>query len=369
MRRFLKRTILPIWIGLNVLIAAIMVFTGFAGCIDPDEMPFAGVAGMTFSGWWILNLLILVADLVFCRKLTLIPVLGIIICLEPFWTFCPLNLRHKEVSHADSARVFKILSYNVLSFQENRPEDVTAENGVNRTMHTILSSDADIVVIAEYNNMGPIEKNVSDSQIDSLNKAYPYHVIGLHGNALYAKKPIMHIEAPAQKFGSGSHEVYRTTIDGKGIMIFGVHMVSIGLNDTDKSLYREITDMQTDSVKVSSVRTQLIDKLYNAFKERNVQAMMIREYIDQLPGENVIVCGDFNDVPNCRAIRILEETGMKDAYSEVGFGPMFTYNDSRLLFRIDHVMYRGAFAPIRMIRGDVASSDHYPLLTTFMWNE
>ncbi len=366
--RDLRRDILlPVWIAVNVMMAAVMVFTAYAGCIDPEKMPFAGLAGMTFAGWWIVNIVILVIDLFCCRLLAVLPIAALLICLKPMWAFCPLNFGSHELTSADSARSFKLMSYNVLGFIENQPDHATPD--YNRTMHSILASGADIVAIAEYDNMGPLHCYVPQSQIDSLNNIYPYFVTGAHGNALYSKTPIMYVQLPSQQYASGSHEVYRTVIDGKGIMIFGVHLVSFGLDASDKSLYRELTEMETDSVKMGNVRSQLIGKLYGAFRQRNVQAQYIREYVEQLSDENIIVCGDFNDVPDCRAIRILKKTGLKDAYSEVGCGPMITFNDSRLWFRIDHVMYKGDFKPVSIERGNVASSDHYPLLTTFVWTD
>lgn len=358
---------LGVWIGLNVLVAALTVFTAYAGCIDPDKMPFAGLAGMTFVVWWILNVVILLVDLLFTRLLSVLPLAALLICLKPLWGFCPLNFRTPELTPADSTKMFKLLSYNVLSFNENEQEHKSPD--YNRTMHTLLASGADVISIAEYDFQGPMNWFVPQSQIDSLNAMYPYHITGKNANALYSKTPIMYVVLPSQHYASGSHEVYRTVINGRGVMIFGVHLVSFGLSDEDKTVYRELTDMEHDKVNIGSVRTHLLDKLYAAFKYRTVQAMYIREYVEQLNGENVIVAGDFNDVPECRAIRILKEAGLKDAYSEVGFGPMITFNDARLPFRIDHVLYKGAFRPVKIERGNCKSSDHYPLLTTFVWND
>ncbi len=36
-----------------------------------------------------------------------------------------------------------------------------------------------------------------------------------------------------------------------------------------------------------------------------------------------------------------------------------------MYFCIDHTLYRGGLVPVRMTRGDIRSSDHYPLLTEF----
>ncbi len=362
--------LLPILVALNIMFAAILIFTAYAGHINPDEMPFAGLAGMTFAGWCVVNVVMLAVDLICSRRtriLALFPLGSLISCAGPMWTFCPLNIGQHEVAPQDSARMFKVMSYNVLSFHDNEP-DKTIE-GFNRTAHIILHSGADVVIMAEFDNQGALNTFVPQSQIDSLNAVYPYFVLGKHGNACYSKTPILYAVLPSQQYASGSHEVYRTIINGRGVMIFGVHLVSFGLDADDKSLYHDITEMETKSVHVSDVRSRLIEKLYGAFKQRNVQAQYIREYVEQMPGENVIVCGDFNDVPGCRAIKVLEEAGLKDAYSEVGCGPMITFNDSRLFFRIDHVLYSGAFRPVSVERGDIRSSDHYPLLTTFIWDE
>ena len=44
----IKKGVLPVWIGMNVMIAAIAVFAGYAGAIDPEKMPFSGIVAMTF---------------------------------------------------------------------------------------------------------------------------------------------------------------------------------------------------------------------------------------------------------------------------------------------------------------------------------
>ena len=36
----IKKGVLPVWIGMNVMIAAIAVFAGYAGAIDPEKCLF-----------------------------------------------------------------------------------------------------------------------------------------------------------------------------------------------------------------------------------------------------------------------------------------------------------------------------------------
>ena len=59
---------------------------------------------------------------------------------------------------------------------------------------------------------------------------------------------------------------------------------------------------------------------------------------------------------------------MKDAYAENAFGPTITYHGNRFYFRIDQVLYKGDMKAVDIERGDIESSDHYPLLTTFVFD-
>lgn len=366
MGRRIKSAFMALWVGVNVIVAAAMIFTAFAGLIDTQKMPFAGLAGMTFIGWWIMDVVVLVVDLFVNRWLSAFPSVALLVCMKPFLTFCPLNVCSPKLTPEDSARVFKVMAYNVLSFYDNQNPD----SGViyNRTMHEILASEADVVFIAEYDNRGNIRNYVPAAQIDSLNRIYPYCSQGIEGNTLYSKTPIMHVKLPSRHYASGSHEVFRTVVNGRGIMIFGVHLVSYGLSEQDKEAYKDMTEMDSGIDGFREVRSSIINKLYNGFADRSEQAKLVREYVEQLDGENVIVCGDFNDIPGSRPIRILEEAGLKDVYSEVGFGPMITFNDKRMYFRIDHFLYKGDFRPLSMTRGTSKSSDHYPVMATFMWD-
>lgn len=82
----------------------------------------------------------------------------------------------------------------------------------------------------------------------------------------------------------------------------------------------------------------------------------------------MVLCGDFNDVPGCYAVRALEKCGMHDAYAQTALGPTITYNLNRFYFRIDQTLYKGDFKAVSVERGALDSSDHHPLLTTYVWD-
>lgn len=366
--RLTRGALMPLWIAVNTLVAGLAIFSAYGGYIDQEYMPLAGVVAMTFPLWYGASAILLVIDLIVCRWASIAPAAALLIALKPFLVFCPLNFDRYEPQPADADRTFKILSYNTLSFVD---EQKLSTPEFNRTMHEVLASEADAVVLLEYENQGKLAQFVPQSQIDSLHRIYPYFERGARGTVLYSKRPILHITPPDNIHSKGNIEAFRTSVAGRPINIFGVHLESIGLDDSDKALYRELTDknvMDNDEVSYGKVRAQLIDKLYGAFAHRAWQAKMLRSYVEQLGGD-AIVCGDFNDIPGCRTVHILEQAGMKDAYAETALGPTITFNAPHFFFRIDHVLWRGDFRAVNIMRGDVASSDHYPMLTTFVWNQ
>lgn len=362
---------LPVWVGLNVLVAGLAVFCGYAGYIDHEFMPFAGVVAMTFPLWYVLSALFLVINLFLCRWLAIVSAATLLITLKAFLVFSPLNFSKHKLTDEERERSFKVLSYNVLSFvdAEGLPTDE-----FNRTLHTIIQSDADVLTLLEYATHGAPEQFAPKEQVDSFYTLYPYHATCKRGTALFSKRPILHIVPPNNEPNNGSIEIFRTTVnDNRPLNIIAVHLESFGLNDNDKELYRSLTDTKAlgeanKKETVERVRKQLITKLLFAFEHRAWQAKMLRNFVEQMGGD-IIICGDFNDVPGCRTVKILEEVGMKDAYAETAFGPTITFNAPYFAFRIDHVLWRGNFRAVDIERGNVASSDHYPMLTTFVWND
>ncbi len=362
----LHRITLPLWIAINLFIAAGTIFSGYGPMIDQEYMPFAGVASLTFPAWYTACMILLIINLIFSRWLAIVSGVTLLVVLKPFLVFCPLNFGSKELTEEEREKAFKILSYNVVSFVD---EEGKSTPEFNRTMHEILRSEADALVLIEYENQGKLEKFVPKTQIDSLKRLYPYFERGGMGTVMYSKRPILHIVPPENVSSKGNMEVFRTSAAGRPVNIFAVHLESIGLNDNDKELFRSLADTDTSEANrqtIGRVRHQLIAKLYDAFSNRAHQAKMLRTYIEQLGGD-IIVCGDFNDVPGCRTIHILEKAGLKDAYAETAFGPTITFNSQLFWFRIDHVLYRGNLYAKEIKRGNVASSDHYPMLTTFVW--
>ena len=352
----------------TLIVATCLIIASYGGNASPSIYRNLCIMVMTFPIWGLSMIAITILDAIWCRKALIICAITFAICATALWEFSPLNIfSPSEKVYADCPK-FTLLTYNVANFSSmdgNYPE------GQNPTISYILRSGADVVCIQESTGISAKSKTVviSPEQIDSLNKVYPYILLYGHSQMLLSKYPASPIPLGTAKKSGNEIALFRLDIEGLPITIANVHLQSYSLSTEDKSLYYDLTRMNANETEIKKniegARYQLLSKIRNAAEGRATDTDRLMGYIRRFGGPNVIVAGDFNDVPGCYTLRQLEELEMQQVYPEVGLGPMITFNDNRFYFRIDHVLYRGKLKPLSLSSSDHKSSDHNPLLTTF----
>ncbi len=368
-----RATIFAIVAALNTGLAMATVFSAYGGVFDPGKVVIAALMAMTFPLFLLASILFLIVDLVFWRKAAVVIALALVASLPPILVFSPFNFSTHKLTEAEKERSFTFLTYNVLHFWDFRG-DVPGLTR-NATIDYILSTDADIVSLqeVEFLKSWPLW-HITTEQIDELSARYPYRMVNASKQqTLLSKYPFELVDFNLPQDIACRFACFRLNIDGRTIHLFNVHLESIGLTPRDKELYQGLFDKAPGSEQalrkeLSRVKTQLISKLAKAFEERTEQARAIRHAIDSIGG-NTIVAGDFNDIPSCYAIRTIMDGDMTDAYAQNALGPTITYHGNRFYFRIDHVLYKGDFNCVDITRGSSPSSDHYPFLATFVFDE
>lgn len=359
-----------LWGALNTLCAVALIVASYAGYINPDTCAWAQLPGMTLPVWVGATFALFVANLFVMRKMAILNVAVFILCLGPAMTVCPINFGQKKLTEAEKARSFTVLTYNVINFTDqegNEPE------WGNRTLAYILSTDADIVCLQEaVPIMGTYKNKRWQKQLDSIRARYPYYDQSRPNfDMILSKYPLKVLPIPPHdEWDTGNYSAYQIDIQGRPVTVVNCHLQSIGLTPDDKELYLELTEkesMRTSRKEISKVKNDLISKLLEAFRQRAEQARDIRNFLDTRQGD-VILVGDFNDVPGSYAYRTICSAGLRDAYADCAFGARATYNANRFYFHIDQVLYRGNFRASSIVRAKVRYSDHYPLLTTFVWD-
>lgn len=368
-RARLRRSGFIVLLVINLLLVPLVLISGYGGMVNPETSALPGILSMTYPFWALLEVVMLIVTLFVSWRMALIPAVVLLLSLSAIWNICPLNIPHGRLSDSERQRAFTVMTYNVIGFHDQHPED--ANGCTNRTTYNIINSGADIVCMMEAYGVFPRPHvDISQELVDSVRAIYPHAIHG-GGNddvCIYSAYPIRKVDIPpmggiCERWLAGVAD-----IDGHHVLIVAVHLESIGLSNDDREAYNNLASGDAEHGQVGTYR-DIARKLKHALLARARQAQQLRGVIDSLRYENVIVAGDFNDISGCYAIRCLMGDDMRDAYRVAGFGPMTTYNAQHFLFHIDQVLYRGDFKAVRYWRGDVPSSDHYPVFTTFLFND
>lgn len=346
---------------ISLIIGVGYVAAAYGGTVNPLSTPVPAVLAMTFPFWLFALVLIFLFSLIFRNKsILIVSILSFVISWGGFSTFCPINFTGDNKKPA-----FSLLTYNLF--------ELNAYNGIypdetNLTVQAIIDAAPDIVALQEAPPMPAAGyRFTSTAQSDTLLKRYPYR-LNTAGIGLLSKFPAhaVPVAEPAPDSGSFHFSHYLIDLpDGSTLSLYNVHLESFGLNDDDKLLYRKLTNGEMRH-RIMKARTILLSKLASAFRAHSLQAAQLNRCIEADTCSNIIVCGDFNDIPGSYAIRLLcRDSHLSDAYVDAGFGPTPTYHVNRFYFHIDQILYRGQIRPVKVRRIPEGGSDHYPVMADF----
>lgn len=362
----------------NGLLALITLLSGYGGAVNPETSTIPAILAMTFPLWLALTIIILIINLFVSRRMAIIQGVTVLLCIGPILNFCPLNISSSKMTPEEQERSFTFMSYNVYGLLDYKnpssPKDSTklrkevGEDRSNPTMSYILKQNLDIICLQEfYMDISPKSQLFSRALYDSICDRYPYKVRGA-ANAIFSKYPIYSVPVKQPDDPTAFYLAAVVEIQGHKTLVVSAHLQSIGLDANDKALYQELTQGEGSRQAIAGVKRQLYSKLSKAFRNRSEQARLIRQQIDSIGIENVIIAGDFNDIQGCYAMRELARDDFKSAFTMAAFGPVITYHANRFYFHIDHILYRGDMEAVKFHTDNkFGRSDHYPVDATFVW--
>lgn len=312
--------------------------------------PYLAMATLAVSATWLI-----------CRKYVIgcIGIGVLFLCGPTFTAALPFRFGN---SPTDKENTFKMVTYNCLHLEDSQYPDLP----YNRTLNFLINSGADFICLQElygfdYNGAS---KNFK-SQVDSLRKIYPYISREGHKEEMFLSK--FPFEEKSVNLGDvkyGNMGVFELDVDGRKLTVINVHLSSYLLSEDERNVITEAKSREGMKKSIKEIEGSVYQKMRNAFIERSKIAKLIADYADHIGG-NVIVCGDFNDVPGSWTYRCFTKAGFEDAYAETGFGHIITYNQHLMLFHIDQILYRGDLVPLYVRKERLKTSDHYPLIAEF----
>ncbi|MGC4100115.1 endonuclease/exonuclease/phosphatase family protein [Ferruginibacter sp.] len=263
----------------------------------------------------------------------------------------------------------RVLTWNISSWGESNASD--NQNNLDVMVNLIKSSQADVLCFQEY--LYYKKKAYRDTVIPALKDAgYQYVYFAkinysgrlyttsvLTGTEIMSKYPILN----AGYFYYSEKDFIEPLIyadlqiNNQVIRVFTTHLQSVSFKGSDYDAIYSLKDPAEASVTGSKA---IISKLKYAYSKRAVQADILHEKIKASPYP-VIVCGDFNDVPNSYTYFTVKGN-LQDAFLKKGSGMGRTLRFISPTLRIDYIMADKKFAIKQYTTFKVPYSDHYPVV-------
>lgn len=340
----------------NILLIFAIVGVAYAGYVSPVTCGYCSTITLSFPFFVIINILFLVLWLIVRRKYSFLPICGMLLCAGPIRSYCPLNL---PTDVPDDA--LKVLSYNTLSFGHSRDADT-----VFPIFDYIKACDADIACLQESGGTSvSLEKAIKHI---SIYEHYDTAMVGksnYHSLLTLSKYPIVgHYNIPMESNSNGALASWVKMKDDT-IIVINVHLESNSLTETDKKEYEEVLrELKDNEVKGEQIKAQshkMMGKLMAASVIRSSEAEALVRFITQHKGEDIILCGDFNDNPLSYTNHQIDKV-LNNCYVASGNGPGISYYAKGYNVRIDNIYASDGWKSYgAKVDDSIKSSDHYPI--------
>lgn len=366
-RRPGKRRLRWVFEVLALLLGLLLILCAYAGKFDPQSFFPAPFLTLAYMPMLVFVALVMVVALMCRRWLAAgIILLAFVATLPVFSLYVPLNNEEDlPPMPAEKRHLLRVMTYNVLSFNYNEP---LASNQPLTTMSLILEANPDVVVLQEGGAAGIewIDIPSLAPYVGQIKARYPYLYSSPEGLNIMSKYPFT-TQALSEPRHTRSVLGYNREMKSYLARAYDLQLPSgkqVRLIDFRLQSYH-LSFGKNQNVRVSpDLKPAPLERMRRSFALRSNDAATIRQAIDNSP-QNLIVCGDMNDVPTSHVYRVIRGEDMTDSWAEVGYGYAYTFNRHHLPFRIDHILYRGALQAVQAQRLKGGSSDHYPLLVTF----
>ena len=142
------------------------------------------------------------------------------------------------------------------------------------------------------------------------------------------------------------------------IRVFNIHLQSLKFSEGNLEYINNPSVESDADIRQSK---NIIGKFKVGFLRRKLQADRIKKEIDKSPYP-VIICGDFNDLPNSYAYETIGK-GLQNTFEKKGFGLGRTFSGIAPTLRIDNIFVDKQYQVNQYIREAKKLSDHFPIIT------
>lgn len=351
---FIKRIIVQLLIGANVMAACLLLLCGLSTMMNPADYPRVALFGLGFPLLLALNLTFVFLWLVFSPRRVWIALVGMLCSGYYIYQYFPLNWPKKAPEQS-----LKLITYNT-EYLGNGEVD---EAGNSPVIDYLTASEADIICLQEVVGRHKLSREELDAAMAVAGYATLHVGDGRpEQQMVYSRLPLLSIERlPYGSGGNGSVAV-RLLYEGDTLLLVNNHLESYKLTINDKLKYKEIITEPGDD-KAEQRSRELINKMAVASQARGPQVDSVLHYVVAHNCKSVIVCGDFNESPISYSCYRMNQT-FRNAFVESGNGLGLSYYQKGFYFRIDHVYISDDWESYDThVDKSATWSDHYPLVT------
>ncbi|HEV8079271.1 MAG TPA: endonuclease/exonuclease/phosphatase family protein [Chitinophagaceae bacterium] len=349
----------------NFIAAICFVIGSYVKFLNPEKWWFIGLLTLSLP-YILIILLIFFFWWLFGKKIwMLISLSAIAFCFNAVQNFFPL--RFSAAFKEKKINSFRVMDWNVKYF--NILEYKTHPERKEQMMSLIKDYQPDIACIQEMvggdddkaiNYLGDFKRTLQFSNYYySYENAYNFDPVHHFGIIIFSKYPVINkktISSPPHDYNS-IFQYVDIVVNTDTLRIFNIHLQSLSLS-TDNLKYIDNPIKNKDTVFAES--KSIMSKLKKGFVKRWVQANRVKEEIDKSPYP-IIVCGDFNDVPNSYAYSKIGD-GLQNAFVKKGAGFGRTYSGISPTLRIDNIFVDKKFTVEQFTRIPKKLSDHFPII-------
>ena len=362
-----RRLTKKFFIVTNCIVAVLFLLGCYGGWFNPKHWWPLGYFTLASFYFLIILLLFILFWLFVKPRWCLLSVITLLIAYKPVSNIIPLRIS-SSFQKQKGPETLRIMSWNVEHF--DILEHKTHPEVKQQMLDLVNEYQPDIACFEEMVGSDSFPKAINYlpvmmEQMQFIQYHYSYNpkldFDGKHhfGIITFSRFPLINkqtISYYPYDYNSTFH--YVDMVKGTDTFrVFNIHLQSLKFSpDNLKYIENPELNDETDIKKSKS----LLGKLKTGFLKRQVQSERIRQEMDKSPYP-VIVCGDFNDVPNSYAYNTIGK-GLTNSFAEKGSGIGRTFSGISPTLRIDNIFVSDKFAVEQFVRINKKMSDHFPIL-------
>jgi endonuclease/exonuclease/phosphatase family metal-dependent hydrolase len=368
LRKFTKRFL----ILLNIAFAILFLFTCCNAFLHPDKWWFISLLAFLFPLFLLLLLVFLVCWLFMKPKLSLVSLVALILGWQNIHAFFGMSLAKKDFSHKQENAI-RVMTWNIRRWDEFITKKTGASGHRIEMLNLVAAQRADILCLQEFYE--PLDSIRSNIRYISEKLHFPYYYFSRDehnrylkyeaGVIIFSKYPIVWtVRLPyntEKTIYTESMIEADVLVNGKRIRVSTVHLQSVLFKSKD---FRDLEIIRKGQDSILPASKSLAKKLKYALSLRGYQADTVRRNLDASPYP-VVVCGDFNDVPNSYTYFHIRG-GRQDAFIARNFGIGRTYIRISPTLRIDYILPSEDFTVLQCKKIVNPYSDHFPVIADLL---